>query len=137
MLPRSACCCSRRRSYSPAASSLCRHSRSSGWPPSRSTCICGGQAKRRPERRAAVEAPFLAMPFGVRRTVPNLAAFLLMPAVLGLATHATLAGNAQQGQPKQLVGHVLKPTELPAPEPSAIKVPDGFRVTRFAEGLGK
>jgi glucose/arabinose dehydrogenase len=60
-----------------------------------------------------------------------------MPTVLGLATHAALAGSGQQGQPKQLVGHVLKPTELPAPEPSAIQVPEGCRVTRFAEGLGK
>jgi len=59
-----------------------------------------------------------------------------LPALVGLVGHVALAGG-QQGQPKQFVSHVVKPVELPPPEPLAIKVPDGFHVTRFATGLGK
>jgi Raf kinase inhibitor-like YbhB/YbcL family protein len=33
-------------------------------------------------------------------------------------------------------GHVFLPPELPAPELSGVKVPAGFKIARFAEGLG-
>jgi hypothetical protein len=33
-------------------------------------------------------------------------------------------------------GHVFLPPELPAPELSGVKVPAGFKIARFADGLG-
>lgn len=48
---------------------------------------------------------------------------------------ATLAG--QSVQPREIIGHVLKPTEAPAPSVGTLKVPAGFQVRRFAEKLGK
>ena len=47
----------------------------------------------------------------------------------------TLTG--QSAQPREIVAHVLKPTEAPAPDVGALKVADGFRVRRFADKLGK
>ena len=48
---------------------------------------------------------------------------------------ATLGGQSKQ--PREIVGHVLKPTEAPAPEVGTLKVADGFTVRRFADKLGK
>jgi Raf kinase inhibitor-like YbhB/YbcL family protein len=36
----------------------------------------------------------------------------------------------------ELVGHILKPETLPPPELTQIKVPDGFKVAKAAEGIG-
>lgn len=64
---------------------------------------------------------------------PSLALTILTGAVVATATGVARQNTA----PKQLIGHVVKPAELPAPDVSAIKVPSGFRVRRYAEGLGK
>jgi glucose/arabinose dehydrogenase len=65
----------------------------------------------------------------------RLGAFAFVSGLLMLPASAT--PRAQDGAARTTVGHVLKPVELPPPDPGAIKVPDGFRVRRFAEGLGK
>ncbi|RZK17995.1 MAG: YbhB/YbcL family Raf kinase inhibitor-like protein, partial [Flavobacterium sp.] len=36
----------------------------------------------------------------------------------------------------EIVGHIFKPVELPAPNISQLKVPAGFKISKFAENLG-
>lgn len=48
---------------------------------------------------------------------------------------AALAGQSKE--PREIIGHVLKPTEAPAPDVSRLTVAEGFRVRRFADKLGK
>jgi Raf kinase inhibitor-like YbhB/YbcL family protein len=36
----------------------------------------------------------------------------------------------------EITGHVLKPPQLPPPDLTALKVPNGFRIERFAENVG-
>ena len=45
-------------------------------------------------------------------------------------------GNAEHRADVEVTGHVVKPLELPAPDVSALHVPRGFRIERFAENLG-
>jgi Raf kinase inhibitor-like YbhB/YbcL family protein len=36
----------------------------------------------------------------------------------------------------EITGHILKPQRLPAPDLAQLKVPDGFKITKAAEGIG-
>jgi glucose/arabinose dehydrogenase len=56
----------------------------------------------------------------------------LLTVGVALATPA-----AQSAPPREIVGHVLKPTQAPPPAVGTLKVAEGFRVRRFAENLGK
>ena len=46
------------------------------------------------------------------------------------------AGSPERTSDVEVVGHIVKLPELPPPELSAIKVPEGFMVERFASELG-
>ena len=45
-------------------------------------------------------------------------------------------GSPERKADVAITGHIVKPAELPPPELSALKLPDGFRVQRFAADLG-
>jgi Raf kinase inhibitor-like YbhB/YbcL family protein len=55
---------------------------------------------------------------------------------LGLPARGRAAVPADHHIDVTVKGHVFLPPELPAPELSGVKVPAGFKITRFAEGLG-
>jgi len=49
--------------------------------------------------------------------------------------------SSEPGKPEhradvEVIGHVVKPLELPAPDVKALRVPAGFRIEKFAENLG-
>jgi Raf kinase inhibitor-like YbhB/YbcL family protein len=54
----------------------------------------------------------------------------------GLSASAQLKVPADHHVDVTVKGHVFLPPELPAPELSAVKVPAGFKIARFADGLG-
>jgi Raf kinase inhibitor-like YbhB/YbcL family protein len=45
-------------------------------------------------------------------------------------------GPAEDAADVDITTHILQPRELTPPDPSTLKVPPGFRVTRFAQDLG-
>ena len=51
-------------------------------------------------------------------------------------TRSDQPGPAENAADVNITTHILQPRELPAAEVSALKVPAGFRVTRFARDLG-
>jgi Raf kinase inhibitor-like YbhB/YbcL family protein len=51
-------------------------------------------------------------------------------------TSSAKGGPAEHAADLTIQTHVLQPQELPAPEVGALKVPTGFRVSRFAQDLG-
>ena len=51
-------------------------------------------------------------------------------------TRSDKPGPAENAADVNITTHILQPRELPAPDLSALKVPPGFRVTRFARDLG-
>ena len=56
--------------------------------------------------------------------------------VLGLPAVAQAAPPSDHHVDLTVKGHVFLPPELPAPELSGVKVPSGFKIARFADGLG-
>jgi Raf kinase inhibitor-like YbhB/YbcL family protein len=49
---------------------------------------------------------------------------------------STKAGPTEHAANVDITSHILQPKQLPAADLSSLKVPAGFRVTRFAENLG-
>ena len=45
-------------------------------------------------------------------------------------------GSAEHFSDVEIISHIFKPTELPAPPVEKLRVPDGFRIERFAENVG-
>jgi len=45
-------------------------------------------------------------------------------------------GPAENAADVSITTHILQPKELPAPDVASLKVPAGFRITRFAQDLG-
>ena len=72
--------------------------------------------------------------------------FLLLLGLLSSALFATPAlaqkvpvpgeGSPERTADVQVTGHIVKPTELPPPDVSKLKVPEGFRIEIFARDLG-
>lgn len=46
------------------------------------------------------------------------------------------SGSPERHSDVRITGHIFKPAELPPPALDQLKVPEGFRVERFAENLG-
>jgi Raf kinase inhibitor-like YbhB/YbcL family protein len=59
-----------------------------------------------------------------------------MASSFGAPTSARAAVPADHRVDVTVKGHVFLPPELPAPEPSDLKVPAGFKISHFADGLG-
>lgn len=78
----------------------------------------------------------------MRLSVLLVSAFLAAPAVPALAAAATPARpvephtSAEQKASKQVTGHIHVLEKRPPPPLARLKVPDGFRIERFAENLG-
>lgn len=65
--------------------------------------------------------------------------FLVSLSLVGKAFGQKL--SSEPGQPEhqadvEVIGHVVKPLELPAPDVKALHVPSGFKIEKFAEDLG-
>ena len=64
---------------------------------------------------------------------------LYLPAMLAAAPppdSSSKPGPAEHAADVNINTHILQPPQLPAAEVAALKVPTGFRVTRFAQDLG-
>ena len=63
-------------------------------------------------------------------------------AAVGAATRATAQIKSSRGGPPEYTSdvsistHILQPAQLPAPDLGTLKVPAGFKITRFAQDLG-
>jgi Raf kinase inhibitor-like YbhB/YbcL family protein len=77
-------------------------------------------------------APARSLPARIRLFV---SLFLLAWGV-GLPTGAEGATPSDHHVDVAVKGHIFLPAELPAPELSAVKVPAGFKIARFADNLG-
>lgn len=57
--------------------------------------------------------------------------------LLSIVTPCAVAGAQQVSE--KIVGHIVKPTKIPATDErvKSLKVPNGFRISKFAEGLEK
>jgi Raf kinase inhibitor-like YbhB/YbcL family protein len=72
-----------------------------------------------------------------RGAIDRLAIIMTLAMTLSIAPcRPARAGSPENSANLTIEGHILEPVELPAPELSALKVPAGFRVDRFAENLG-
>ncbi len=45
-------------------------------------------------------------------------------------------GSPERVSDVEVIGHIVKPTELPPPDLASLKVPPGFRIEKFAQDLG-
>jgi hypothetical protein len=45
-------------------------------------------------------------------------------------------GSPEHRSDLEITWHILKPSELPAPDPSQLRAPTEFRVQKFAENIG-
>lgn len=67
----------------------------------------------------------------------RLVAILMTACVIAPAQRPSSAGGSPEHHSDvEITWHILKPTELPPPEVSTLRVPAGFRIQKFAENVG-
>ena len=83
----------------------------------------------------------MTIPKTILGTGLRFASALAVLASLGAATaraqqSSAKGGPAENAADVSISTHILQPRELPAPDLAALKVPAGFRISRFAQDLG-
>jgi Raf kinase inhibitor-like YbhB/YbcL family protein len=61
---------------------------------------------------------------------------VVMGSAASAQTSSARGGPAEDAANVDIHSHILQPPELPAPDVASLKVPAGFRITRFAQDLG-